>query len=319
MGSSKETARDPQVEENSRPRVREAQGSRSKPTVTLTTSRNLRATAPVPGAAHSLLSEHRWRHGDQFPPMGNQIEKSGGKEYATRAIDGSAKSRSRVEDSLSSNGVSVSTGMVGPLTQTPPSDYLSPQRSISYPELRLRQPESSTSANENEEFTVHHHGDKQSPSTEQQDARDHSRQPITPVGDNVDVGEILRTAAASGTQGSSKGWTAVGNTERHHDENDAGKAARATITHPFFNDSVRHPVDTPTMGRQASRSTTRRREATATADTQRHEDSFVVQAGRRSTRRRRQTVTFDVNNTIITRNGRESPKQRAMAPMREDA
>ena len=106
VGSSEETARDPQVEEISRPRVREGQGSRSKPTATPTTSRNSRATAPVPGAAHSRRSEHRWQHGNRFPPMGNQIKESGEKEYPTRAMDGSAKPRTRVEDSQSSNGVS---------------------------------------------------------------------------------------------------------------------------------------------------------------------------------------------------------------------
>ena len=73
------------------------------------------------------------------------------------------------------------------------------------------------------------------------------------------------------------------------------------------------------MGRQASRSTTRRREATATADTQRHEGGFVAQAVRRGTRRRRQTVTFDDNNTIIPPNERESPIQRTMTPIRDDA
>ena len=185
--------------------------------------------------------------------MGSQIEKSGEKEYATRAMDGSAKSRTPVEDSQSPNEVSASTGMVGPLTQSPPSDYLSPQRSISYPEFRPHQPESSTSANENEEFTVHHYNDKQSPSTEQQGARDHSCPRLTPVRDNVDVGEKLRTVAASETQGMSKEGTAVEITVRHHDETDASKAVQGTVVHPLPNDLPPRPMDTPTTERQASK------------------------------------------------------------------
>ena len=208
--------------------------------------------------------------------------------------------------------------MVGSLTQPPPSDYLSPQRSISYPEFRPRQPESSASANENEEFTVHHHGDKQSPLTEQQVARDHSRQQITPVGDNVDVGKKVGTPDASGTQGMSKEGTAVENTIRHHDETDASRAVQGTVVDPPPNDLPRRPTGTPKTERQASRSTTRRRESTPKADTQRHEDGLAAQAVRRSTRQRRQNVKFDENSTIITPNGRESPKQRTLSPIRDN-